>query len=78
MFSRALGQETLLPSCCRASSTPFNSAHAGYKDWFIQTWRRPGYTIEAGQGVNPLPLSQFEEIYRANLPILVRGMALSP
>ncbi|MBR2046998.1 MAG: M14 family metallocarboxypeptidase [Oscillospiraceae bacterium] len=50
---------------------PFASSFAGYKDWFIQAYRRPGFTIEAGRGVNPLPIDQFEEIYRDNLPILV-------
>lgn len=50
---------------------PYASSFAGYKDWFIQAFRRPGFTIEVGQGVNPLPLSQFDEIYRDNLGILV-------
>lgn len=50
---------------------PYASSFAGYKDWFIQYFRRPGFTIEVGEGVNPLPLSQFEEIYRDNLGILV-------
>jgi g-D-glutamyl-meso-diaminopimelate peptidase len=44
----------------------YASSFAGYKDWFIQTFRRPGYTVEVGQGENPLPLSQFDEIYRNN------------
>ena len=47
------------------------SGYAGYKDWFIKTFRRPGYTIEVGRGENPLPLAQFDEIYRDNLGILV-------
>ncbi|RBW70562.1 M14 family metallopeptidase [Bacillus taeanensis] len=47
---------------------------AGYKDWFIQEWKRPGYTIEVGMGVNPLPLSQFEEIYEENLGILLASL----
>jgi g-D-glutamyl-meso-diaminopimelate peptidase len=51
--------------------TPFESAFAGYKDWFIKVFRRPGYTIEVGSGTNPLPLSQFDEIYQRNLGILV-------
>ena len=54
----------------------FNSSFAGYKDWFIQDYRRPGYTIEAGFDQNPLPISQFNEIYRDNLGILVLGMVL--
>lgn len=54
--------------------TPEGSAYAGYKDWFIQQYNRPGYTIEAGLGNNPLPISQFDEIYRDNVGILTLGM----
>lgn len=54
--------------------TPSISGYAGYKDWFIQTYNRPGYTIEAGIGVNPLPLSQFPQIYEDNFGILLGGM----
>ena len=53
--------------------TPYASGFAGYKDWFIQQFDRPGYTIEAGLGVNPLPISQFDRIYRDNLGILTMG-----
>lgn len=35
---------------------------AGYKDWFIQHFRRPGFTVEIGRGVNPLPLEDFEDL----------------
>jgi g-D-glutamyl-meso-diaminopimelate peptidase len=49
-------------------------SYAGYKDWFIQDWRRPGFTIEAGRGVNPLPLSQFDEIYEECLGILLANL----
>ena len=53
--------------------TPEGAANAGYKDWFIKEYNRPGYTIEAGKGTNPLPLFQFKEIYRDNIGILVLG-----
>ena len=56
--------------------TPYNSSFAGYKDWFIQNYNRPGYTIEVGSGQNPLPTSQFEKIYNDNLGILVLGTLL--
>ena len=56
--------------------TPTNSAYAGYKDWFIQNYNRPGYTIEVGSGTNPLPLSQFSKIYNDNVGILTLGMIL--
>ena len=54
--------------------TPAESGYAGYKDWFIQDFDRPGYTIEAGKGVNPLPVTQFPQIYRDNFGILLGGM----
>ena len=54
--------------------TPIASGYAGYKDWFIQNYNRPGYTIEVGMGINPLPVTQFEQIYRDNIGILLGGM----
>ena len=56
--------------------TPFASGFAGYKDWFIQEYNRPGYTVEVGSGTNPLPLSQFDRIYENNLGILTLGLQL--
>ncbi|WP_429367793.1 M14 family zinc carboxypeptidase [Paenibacillus sp. DS2015] len=35
---------------------------AGYKDWFIQQFGRPGFTVEVGLGMNPLPLKDFHNI----------------
>ena len=37
-------------------------SHAGFKDWYIQEFKRPGFTLELGKGINPLPLSQFNEV----------------
>lgn len=54
--------------------TPGASGYAGYKDWFIQEYDRPGYTIEAGLGTNPLQMDQFEKIYEDNIGILTGGM----
>ena len=69
--ARELGEEFARVSGYSLEDTPYNSSFAGYKDWFIQKYRRPGYTIEVGLGENPLPLSQFDEIYRDNEGILV-------
>ncbi len=54
--------------------TPPESSFAGYKDWFIQDFNRPGYTIETGKGTNPLPITQFDEIYRANKPLIATAI----
>ena len=69
--ARALGEDFARTSGYTLANVPEESAYAGFKDWFIQEFRRPGYTIEVGEGINPLPLSQFDEIYRDNLGILV-------
>lgn len=39
------------------------ASHGGFKDWFIKTYHRAGFTIELGKGENPLPLSDFEGVY---------------
>lgn len=49
-------------------------SYAGYKDWFIQDWRRPGFTIELGSGTNPLPITQFDKIYQEALGIFLAGL----
>ena len=69
--ARELAEEFARVSGYALEDTPFESSFAGYKDWFIQNFRRPGFTIEVGSGENPLPLSQFDGIYRDNLGILV-------
>lgn len=69
--AKALGEEFARLSGYALADTPYESSFAGFKDWFIQEYRRPGYTIEVGMGENPLPISQFSKIYRDNLGILV-------
>ena len=79
--ARALAEQFARLSGYEVEDTPYESAFAGYKDWFIKFFRRPGFTIEVGEGTNPLPLSQFDRIYRDNLGILVTaalGLQLSP
>ena len=69
--ARDLGERMARASGYALADTPYNSSFAGFKDWFIQEFRRPGYTIEAGSGENPLPISEFDAIYEENLPILL-------
>ncbi len=74
--SLEIGQKLAQSSGYRLAETPYNSSFAGYKDWFIQNYNRPGYTIEAGIGENPLPISQFDEIYNDNIGILILSAVL--
>lgn len=52
---------------------PYASSFAGYKDWFLQDYGRPGYTIEVGLGVNPLPVADFPSLYERSRGILTLG-----
>lgn len=56
------------------ADVPYESGFAGYKDWFIQETKRPGFTVEAGRGVNPLPLSQYEGIKQDNFPLMAAAL----
>ena len=68
LFSKVSGYQV--------SSPEESSSYAGLKDWFILYYKRPGFTIEAGIGINPLPISQFDSIYRENLGILINGLLI--
>lgn len=72
-----IGEALAAASDYALSDTPYNAAFAGYKDYFIAQYLRPGYTVEVGIGTNPLPLVQFDAIYRENLGLLVTALALA-
>ena len=74
--SESIGREFANVSGYNLEVTPYASSFAGYKDWFIQNYNRPGYTIEVGIGENPLSISQFDTIYAENIGILVLGLIL--
>jgi len=75
--SKEIGEVFAGVSGYELSLTPPESSYAGYKDWFIQTYDRPGYTIEVGQGTAPLPISQFDKIWNENLGILALGLTIN-
>lgn len=74
--------EKIALELCKASGytmdiTPIESGFAGYKDWFISHYNMPGYTIEAGEGKNPLDIRQFDEIYNDNEGLLITAAKLA-
>ena len=72
-----IGEELSRVSGYNLEITPSESGYAGYKDWFIYFYNRPGYTVEVGTGENPLPLTQFSEIYSDNLPLLTTALNIA-
>ena len=53
------------------ADVPYAAAYAGYKDWFVEQYRRPGYTFEVGIGRDPVPITQFSTIYRENEEVML-------
>lgn len=62
MFSEVSGYKLDVPDELAASG--------GYKDWFIETYHKPGFTIECGIGENPISVSQAENIMKCTWPII--------
>lgn len=70
-----LGLKLAAASKYSLTETPPQSDNAGYKDWFIQEFKRPGYTVEMGLGESPLPLEEFDSIYSEMEPLLTVAAA---
>lgn len=61
--AESCGEAMAAASGYALEDTPYASGYAGYKDWFILEYDRPGYTVECGEGENPLPYSDIDVIY---------------
>ena len=76
MISRDMAEEFAL-SCGYKTAFPSGMAsHGGLKDWYIENFGRPGFTVEIGLGENPLPFSDFEEIYKKLRPALIKALLM--
>lgn len=48
----------------------------GFKDWFINEFSRPAFTIELGKGENPLPENEADEIYEKVKEMLMLSLIM--
>lgn len=48
----------------------------GLKDWFIEEFKCPAFTVEIGKGKNPLPLENIDEIYEKLETMMLVGLIL--
>ncbi len=74
--SRMMAQVLSAVSGYRMADPSENASHGGFKDWFIDTFHRPGFTLELGLGKNPLPLRDFEAIYQKAREMLLLSLLL--
>lgn len=52
------------------------ASHGGFKDWFIEKYGRPGFTVEMGKGRNPLPLTDLEPVYEQLEELFMLGVVM--
>ncbi len=52
------------------------ASHGGFKDWFIEKFNRPGFTVEMGRGQNPLPLEELDAVYDRLEEMLMLGVVM--
>ena len=50
------------------------ASYGGCKDWFIKEFGKAGFTVEIGQGQNPLPMSMLDDVYDENAKIILCAM----
>ena len=74
--SAAIAAKLSAASGYEVQNVPPESSNAGYKDWFLARFHRPGFTIEAGLGENPLELSQLPQLLLENEPLLAAALSL--
>jgi g-D-glutamyl-meso-diaminopimelate peptidase len=58
----------------RVAAVPQDSSYAGYKDWVIGALGRQGFTVEAGEGENPLPIADLPALYAENEGIFTTAL----
>ncbi len=64
--------EILATSSGYALDVPLGISNGGgFKDWFIECFNKPGFTIEMGLGKNPLPIEDAEKIYKQTEEMLM-------
>ncbi|MCR4899920.1 MAG: M14 family metallocarboxypeptidase [Treponema sp.] len=69
--SKYLAKIMSLSSGYKVSKPEGIAVGGGFKDWFIQKFHKPGFTVEIGKGQNPLPLSDLMPVYNRLEEMLV-------
>ena len=61
--AREIARRMAMAGGYTVEDVPYASGYAGYKDWFVLAYLRPGFTLELGRGENPLPIAEAQRIY---------------
>lgn len=74
--SEEIVRELAQVSGYKAEKPTGSASFGGCKDWFIKEFGKEGFTVEIGEGQNPLPLEMLDTIYYENSKIILRAMEL--
>ncbi len=68
-----IGQEIASLTGYLLAVEPREDSHAGFKDWFIHKYQKPGFTIEIGSSVGDqsLPIAHFDQVWEKNKLVLL-------
>ena len=69
-IAKRMAEESSYAVCMPEGTASFG----GCKDWFIKEFGREGFTVEIGQGLNPLPMSMLDDVYDENAKIILCAM----
>lgn len=72
--AQKIGEAMVAATSGYTLADPPGPSYGGYKDWFIQDFYRPGYTLELGSGQNPLPMDSFASVYAESAPMLAEAI----
>ncbi len=67
-----IGQELADASGYTLDAATGFSSYSGFKDWYLDKFNLPAFTVEVGLGQNPLPFEQFEQIKADCYPMIAR------
>ncbi len=69
-IAKKMAEESGYAVCVPEGTASFG----GCKDWFIKEFGKEGFTVEIGQGQNPLPMSMLDDVYDENAKIILCAM----
>ncbi len=73
-MNRFIAEQLRLLNGYSVLSPSSQASGGGYRDWFVESTGRPGFTIEVGSGYCPLPQSSFYEYWQDNRYMLYELM----
>lgn len=76
ILSRDIAAEFAASCGYKAAMPSGMAAHGGLKDWYIEKFGRPGFTIEIGLGENPLPIDDLDAVYEKLKPALAKALIM--